>query len=613
MLKIREPDISNTSYSKLLRGFIVGAVACSVLPLFLLGWVSFLNYSQFSTSTMADYYKNAVVDNRKIVELFLDDRMSDIRVVASTHSFEFLSDSSNLGKILKVLNQSVPHFTDIGLINSDGTHVAYVGPYNLSDANYSETSWFKEVQSRGGYISNVLMGFRKIPHFFIAVSRSEGEASWTLRATINSEFLSSLMKMARAGKTGEVFLVNREGIYQTSPRLDGMIMGKASLPMNLFKGESGILISDVNTPSNSFSVDSNIPVIYRLRATLAPPHSQQIIAFSRIRATDWFVVAKQDFMEFFGDIDHLNMVILILLHVSILAILIVSSLTARYMIKLIERRDKEAEKLNSQLLRARKLASVGELAAGVAHEINNPLAVILTESMVMRELTADENEISQSFREDLFNSLSQIDGQIQRCAHITQNLLNFSRRISSASEFVNVNAVLGDVVGFVEKKAHSSNVKISLNLQQNLPELKMDRFELEQVFINLINNAIDANEGTQSGSVNIISRLDVVRKGVVVSVTDTGSGISDENLERLFDPFFTTKPPGKGTGLGLSISYSIVKHMGGDISAHSEIGKGSVFSVFFPFPTNEHRHATSVVQDSRKEYQDEKTKIVDSR
>ncbi len=588
MLGAREPDISNTSYSKLLRGFIVGAVACSVLPLLLLGWISFLNYSDFSTSRMAEYFKNAVVDNRKIVEIFLDDRISDINLVASTHSLDYLKELSNLSQTFRALNEKASHFIDIGLIDSSGKHIAYVGPYDLTDADYLGTYWFEQTMLKGLYISNVLMGFRKTPHFFIAVRHSQGNVSTILRATIDSNSLASLLSMTKSGQTGEVFLLDSYGIFQTSPRCVGSIMGESGIPVSLFSGESGILIYDTNNPSNSLSIESSIPLLFRLRITLSPPSSNQILAYSRLKTPGWFVVAKQDFLEFFGDIDHLNFVILVLLHVSILVIVVVSALTARYMIKLIERRDRDAEKLNRQLLRARKLASVGELAAGVAHEINNPLAVILTESMVVRELTADEKDINPQFRDDLYNSLSQIDGQIERCAHITKNLLNFSRRVSSASEFLNIVDVLNDVVGFVEKKANSCGVNISLDLQHSLPELKTDRFELEQVFLNLINNAIDATEGTASGSVNILSRFDTVRNGVVISVSDTGSGISEDNLDRLFDPFFTTKPPGKGTGLGLSISYSIIKHLGGEISVQSELGKGSVFSVFLPCLSDEH-------------------------
>jgi two-component system NtrC family sensor kinase len=598
---VQAPDLHTHSYSKLHRGFIVGAVFCSVLPLLLLGWVSFLNYSEFSISKMSDYFKGTVEDSRKIVGLFLDQRVSDLKLVAFTHSLGFLADTSNLSKIFNVLNANGSNFTDLGIIGTEGKHIAYIGPYDLMDKDYSGTFWFREVLSKGIFISDMFLGFRDIPHFIIAVLQSKEDKTWILRATVNSEFLNSLVDTATLGQTGEVFLVNQEGVFQTTPRFKGKIMEKASLPMNLFTGESGILISDGTGLTDSFSPETSLPIVYRIKISLMPDQGQQIVAYSRLKHPDWFLVVKRDFWEFFGDIDQLNIAILVLLHVSIIAVLVVSAFTARYMIKVIEKRDKEAERLSRQLMQARKLASIGELATGVAHEINNPLAVILTESMVMRELTEDEKDLNQQYKTHLTQSLSQIDGQVERCTHITGNLLRFSRRVSSASEFVDLNVVLADVVGFVERKATSCNVNISLHLQQNLPQLRTNRFELEEVFLNLINNAIDAHEGIPSGSVNIIARLDSLRNGLVVTVGDTGSGIADENLERLFDPFFTTKPAGKGTGLGLSISYSIIKHISGDISVQSKIGKGTTFTLFFPLPTTGQSHKEESAGDSRKD------------
>jgi two-component system NtrC family sensor kinase len=594
------PDLHTLSSAKLYRKFIIGAMICFVLPVLLLGWVSFLNYSEFSISRISDYFKKTVEDNRRIVELFLDERTSDLKFTAFTHSLDFLTDTTSLSETFHLLNQKGHYFTDLGVIGLTGKHKSYIGPFDLMDKDYSKTFWFKGVLTKGVYISDMFMGYREVPHFIIAVLYSKGDETWILRATIDNEFLSSLVDTTRLGKTGEVFLVNREGVYQTTPRFKGEIMGKTTLPMNLFTGESGILISDSTVPTGSFAPEGSIPIAYRIKTLLVPAHSQHIVAYSRLKNIDWFLVVKQDFREFFGDVDHL-LAILVFLHVIILAILIVSVFTARYMVKVVEKRDKQAETLNRKLMQARKLASVGELAAGVAHEINNPLAVIRTASMVMSELTEDEKDLNEQYRDHLVKSLSQIDGQVDRCGRITQNLLSFSRRTPSASTFVDLNVVLTDVVGLLENKANSSGIHISLDLQQNIPQIRTDRFELEEVFLNLVHNAIDAHDDKPYGSINISTRLDSARNGLVMTIADSGSGIADGNLERLFDPFFTTKPVGKGTGLGLSISYSIIKRMGGDISVQSEVGKGTTFTLFLPCPINEQIHIVQNLEDSKKE------------
>lgn len=602
-VNMQESGLHTRSYSKLLRKFILVSVTCSVLPLLLVGWISYLYYSQFSRSRMVDHFHRNVEYNRRIVESFLEERAADLKLVAFTHSLGFLMDSSNLRETFHILNREGSYFADLGVIGEAGKHVAYIGSYDLMDKDYSVTFWFKEVMAKGVYISDMFEGYRKTPHFIIAVLCSKGDTNWILRATIDTEFLSSLVETARIGKTGEVFLVNREGVYQTSPRFKGKIMDKMPLPMDSFTGESGILITDPIRSMGSVAPGIGTLISDLFKYGVMESRSQQIVAYSWLKHPEWMLVVKQDFSEVFEDINHVNMAILVLLHISILAILIVSVFTARYMIKAIKKRDQEAEGLNRQLMQTSKLASIGELAAGVAHEINNPLAVILTESQVMRDITEDEQSLDGNFKEELVQSLSQVDAQVQRCSHITQNLLRFSRRMSASSQFVDLNVSLKDVVGLLEKRANTCGVQISLDFQEKLPEISTDPFEMEQVFLNLINNAIDAHEGRPYGSIHITTQFDSTRNGLVATVADTGSGIPDEDLQRVFDPFYTTKPVGKGTGLGLSISYSIVKHMGGEISVRSEVGKGTEFTLFFPCMNTEQ---TDSSENSRKDKLDKK-------
>ena len=238
-------------------------------------------------------------------------------------------------------------------------------------------------------------------------------------------------------------------------------------------------------------------------------------------------------------------------------------------------------------MQAGKLASLGELSAGVAHEINNPLAIILTENQVIRDFIEETEGLDEGFKKELEESLSQIDSQVQRCNLITHNLLRFSRRTGSRIEMVNLNDFLKEVIQLMEGKAKGRGIHFNTDLEKDLSFIRSDPSQLQQVFLNLIANAIDAHEKKPYGTISITTQSNPEKKGVNIIVADTGSGIPPENLERIFDPFFTTKPVGKGTGLGLSISYSIIKQLGGDISVQSEPDKGTQYNLFLPFSREE--------------------------
>jgi two-component system NtrC family sensor kinase len=361
----------------------------------------------------------------------------------------------------------------------------------------------------------------------------------------------------RIGNTGEVYLLNEEGYYQTSPRVSGKIMERADMPLEPF--HEGI----------------------KVRVVEKSP--QEIMATAWIGAPRWMLVVKQEYSEAFNEVNYANYATLVFLHLSALTILIVSILVTRHLIRVIRNRDDEADQLTKQLMEAGKMASLGELSAGVAHEINNPLAIILTERQILLDLADQNSGLDESFKKDLKESLSQIDVQVNRCKRITHNLLRFSRRTRSVIEKVNLNDFVGEIVELMEREARTCGIKFLTDLDQNLKPVLSDPSQLQQVFLNLITNAIDAHEGKPFGTIHVTTRADDEKKAVKVKVADTGSGIPREHLGRIFDPFFTTKPVGRGTGLGLSICYSIIQRLGGTIGVTSEMGQGTEFTLELPF------------------------------
>ena len=236
---------------------------------------------------------------------------------------------------------------------------------------------------------------------------------------------------------------------------------------------------------------------------------------------------------------------------------------------------RESEQL---LLQAHKMEAIGRLAAGVAHEINNPLAIINEKAGLMKDLL-ELSEDSDRNKEKFLSLLSAIFESVIRCRTITHRLLGFSRRTDVSHAVINLNDALREVIGFLEKEILFRDIRLELNLQEDLPKVISDKGQLEQVVLNVINNAIDAVE--KGGIIEIFT--DAKDENTVrLSVRDNGPGISNDILKHIFEPFFTTKGKGKGTGLGLSISYGIMQKLGGTILVQSEVNKGTTFTLEIP-------------------------------
>jgi len=237
----------------------------------------------------------------------------------------------------------------------------------------------------------------------------------------------------------------------------------------------------------------------------------------------------------------------------------------------VQERTRELQQVQDQLVRAGKMAALGELAAGVAHEINNPLTGVLTfSSLILKKV--DENH---PWKRDLENIVQ----QTTRCRNIVRGLLDFARQRKPDKKEWDVHTLIDRTVTLVENQARFQNIKIVKEFKTSIPMLFLDGDQIQQVFMNIIINAADAMAGN-GGTLTIKTNL---KDGMAeVSFADSGCGITKEHLSKLFDPFFTTKETGKGTGLGLAISYGIIQSHGGDIEVESQLGKGSTFRIKLP-------------------------------
>jgi two-component system, NtrC family, sensor kinase len=241
----------------------------------------------------------------------------------------------------------------------------------------------------------------------------------------------------------------------------------------------------------------------------------------------------------------------------------------------------ELEAAQAQLVHSDKIASLGRMSAGVAHEINNPLAgILIYAELLQRDLAADAVH-----RENV----AVIINQTMRCQQIVHRLLDFSRQSLGDRKLFDANDIIQRSVDLISNQAFFHNIKVVQKLDPFLPQIVGDPGQLQQVFTNLLLNAADAMNG--QGRITIASQAMPQGDGIILTFTDTGCGIPPEIRDKIFEPFFTTKPPGKGTGLGLSIVYGVIQRHGGTITADCPLGGGTTFTIRLPLEVRDQEAA----------------------
>jgi two-component system NtrC family sensor kinase len=240
------------------------------------------------------------------------------------------------------------------------------------------------------------------------------------------------------------------------------------------------------------------------------------------------------------------------------------------------------KQLQEDLIRVDRLAEIGRTASGIAHEINNPIAVIGEVSGWIGAVAADAEGLNPEDRDEIETAVRHIREQTRRCRSITHQLLTFVRDSAPSRTSVDIHQLLEETVSFLNPELKFKDVKVELNLMEGPLLLNSDKQMIEQVLVNLISNAVYAvkEKGKREGRIEI----ETVRDGSMmeIRISDSGTGISAENQKRMYDLFFTTKPPGKGTGLGLPICQNIIKKLGGNLSFETEAGEGTTFFVRLP-------------------------------
>lgn len=543
-------------YAPLHRRLLRTMLLTCLVPSLLVGGALYAQFQHYARQMVLDQQERVVLNHAHFIDAFLQRLRTELQAITDRYTLEELL-SGELERVLGVLQQGSGVYTDLGIIDDRGHHVKYVGPYDLKSRNYGQTAWFDELRTHDLVVSDLFLGYRGVPHFIIAVKRRTPGGYWILRASLSTDYISQLVETIRVGTTGEAFLLDRQGLYQTKTRFASRLLEPSGFPF--LGAHRGVHSAELRTSDREY-----------------------LYSDVWTAAGQWMLVFRQEKAEAFAPLHRALWTSTMIILIGVTGVVVAALAISRRLVRYVQEADRKTDELHAQLTASSKMAAVGEMATGVAHEINNPLGNIETLRTWILDLVTDHGLAAADVPE-VIAAARKIGDQVERCRRITHDLLRFSRRSESERVTTDLNGLIEEMVSMIEHRARSENVHFEIHADP-LPLLLLSPSKLQQIVLNILNNAVDAMEG-KGGTVTVVTRRDGNR--VQIEFGDSGCGIAREHLSRIFEPFFTTKPVGRGTGLGLAVCYGLVQQMGGTLAVESHLGVGSTFTLILPMQSAE--------------------------
>ncbi|WP_419786838.1 sensor histidine kinase [Pseudodesulfovibrio sp.] len=558
---------SDMMFSGVHRLLFVSMLFVPAIPLLLAAGVGSYSFVQTTERFSVSAIRQTAADHRQLVNGFLDERRHDLESFLALAEPDVLVVGEVAGgrtaqdevEAFRAVSGSA--FSDMGLIAPSGIQAAYVGPYDLAGKDYSKADWYVETVKKGYFISDVYLGYRNVPHFVIAVARRVNGRVWVLRATVDSALFGRVVENISVGKTGEAYILNNEGVLQTRRRSGGDLLEKDGFGYPEQKGGVMTFMGKVADEDYLFAAAS-------------------------MNDGKWRLIVRQKRDEAFESTSLAGYTVMFILLCGGAIILWLALVVSRRVVDTLKRQAETMGKLENQLLQAARLAELGEMSAGFAHEINNPLQIMKAD-LALLDMDVDEL-VAKKESEELCSEIREVADQfriqIDRCAGITREILRFGRQDAPQLQPINLLEYLPKVGAMVENKASVNGIRMTCEVAPSVPVIQADPGQMQQVMINLLNNAIYAvsdRHGASGGEIQVQAWGDG-SGNAVIQVRDNGSGMSREVMDKIFIPFYTTKAPGVGTGMGLSVCYSIIDSLGGELSVESQKGEGTTFTITVP-------------------------------
>lgn len=495
-----------------------------------------------------------------VLDSYMDDCLADLSLVEGQlwpHP-----DSSVLREILDRLTAKHKEVVDVALVDAEGVVHAYAGPSVYKGTHVVPGRWLDEALERGSSISGVMAGQLGLPHYVMAKRFSHFDKTFILRVSLDPEvFTRMLMSVREEGI--DVFLINRKG--------------------EVIAGSGGQVLTRERELVDPVFLD-------RIGTAFWDPLSNAAYSSRVMRNAGWILAARKYSPSVYHAADSTFLFLGLSVFCGGIIVFLSSLYLTGYVEKMLQQRDDEREKLREQLYRAGRLAELGEMAAGFAHEINNPLQIMKSDQAYIEMLLQDFKKRAADDPEflgdvdEITASINQIKLQIDRCARITHSILTFGRAGNTEVQNIDLAKFIPEVLTMIQKKIQLNNIALKVNIPASRLIVHVDPGRLQQVVLNLLNNAVYAISEVSDGRAGeiVIACSPEGTDKVRIAITDNGVGISEDQKTLIFTPFFTTKPAGSGTGLGLSVCHGIVNSMMGVLDFTSVKGQGSTFFLLLP-------------------------------
>ncbi len=543
-------------YQRLWIYAVLFTAMVSLVPVVILTLVNAYQYDRMVEAEAVHSVSQTLADARWTLEDLLHQREDALSKIAREQPYTQLRDAEELNRVLLQASESFDGLARLAVIDADGTRQSHAGGDEEAIYKPAGQQWFQDAKLRGAGIGELTLQQDGVARFVVAVrkNRRDDAGFFVLAATVDAETLGEPLAALRLqlGPSSDIFLVTRDGLLRTSPRFGEDILERQTIEAPL-------------------EFDA-----YQVVDIVGKRGHVNVLGRGRIGDSPLVFVARTSLEDVMQDRTYPRNHSFWILGVSVVFLLGSTLWFATYLLRRIHGADEQLAEVLHNVEYTNRMASIGRLAAGVAHEINNPLSIIeenaglLTDLLTLTDAPPD--------RERFLAIADSVRNSVVRCAAITHGLLGFAKTMEPTTTPIDLRALIEEVLNFERRLAGYRNLNITTDIPKPLPAIESDRGQLQQVFLNILTNAFDAVD--DGGRVDISMELQD-ENTITVMITDNGHGIPEKNLKRIFEPFFTTKLE-YGTGLGLSITYGLVVKLGGHINVQSEIGKGSTFTVRLP-------------------------------